>query len=116
MTPVEFRAANPGLFFLEPVNLTSLVAYLRLQALLAPGEVVVTAGRAGEGNMNCTVRVHTTMRTFIMKQARPWVEKYPQIAAPWDRACREAEFYQKIAGCPPVASMNVLNTPDTPPR
>ena len=48
--------------------------------------------------MNCTLRVTTNQRSFIIKQARPWVEKYPSIAAPWERAVIEAGFYQLIAG------------------
>jgi len=55
--------------------------------------------------MNCTVRVSTSAGSFIVKQSRPWVEKYPQFAAPWDRACREAEFYQLVVKRPSVASM-----------
>ena len=53
--------------------------------------------------MNCVIRVRTDRRSLIVKQSRPWVEKYPQFAAPWDRACREAEFYQITAGIPGVA-------------
>ena len=47
--------------------------------------------------MNCTLRVTTTRRSFILKQARPWVEKYPQIAAPVERARVEAAFYAAVA-------------------
>jgi 5-methylthioribose kinase len=47
--------------------------------------------------MNCTLRVTTNERSFIVKQARPWVEKYPSIAAPWERALIEGRFYQLIA-------------------
>jgi 5-methylthioribose kinase len=32
-----------------------------------------------------------------VKQSRPWVEKYPQFDAPWDRALVEAEFYRRVA-------------------
>ncbi len=46
--------------------------------------------------MNCVLRVVTSLRTFILKQARPWVEKYPNVAAPWDRALMEARFYQGV--------------------
>jgi 5-methylthioribose kinase len=46
--------------------------------------------------MNCVLRVVTSRRTFILKQARPWVEKYPSVAAPWDRALVEARFYQEV--------------------
>jgi len=65
----------------------------------------MSLGRAGEGNMNCTVRVTTTARSVIVKQSRPWVEKYPQFAAPGDRVCREAEFYRRVEARPAVAGL-----------
>ena len=40
----------------------------------------MSAVRAGDGNMNCTVRVTTGTGTLIVKQSRPWVEKYPRFA------------------------------------
>jgi 5-methylthioribose kinase len=48
--------------------------------------------------MNYLLRVTTTVRSFILKQSRPWVEKYAQIDAPFDRALVEAEFYRLVAG------------------
>lgn len=53
--------------------------------------------------MNCTLRVETSRRSLILKQSRPWVEKYPTLAAPWDRVCREWESYQAVQGVPGVA-------------
>jgi 5-methylthioribose kinase len=102
-SPAQFRAAHPGLFFLDAEDLPSLESYLRSRGALAEGDAVLAAARAGEGNMNCTARVTTRGGSVIVKQARPWVERYPQFAAPWDRACREAEFYQLIAGWSRVA-------------
>jgi 5-methylthioribose kinase len=99
----QFRVAHPGLFFLDPEDLPSLEGYLHTRGVLAEGDAILAAARAGEGNMNCTVRVTTRGGSCIVKQARPWVEKYPQFAAPWDRACREAEFYQLVSGRPRVA-------------
>ena len=52
--------------------------------------------------MNCTLRVQTDRRRVIVKQARPWVEKYDHIPAPWDRALVEARFYQAVAHLPGV--------------
>jgi len=63
---------------------------------LMPNEVVETISPAGEGNMNCVLRVVTSRRSFILKQSRPWVEKYPGVAAPWDRALVEARFYREV--------------------
>ncbi len=103
--PAQFRASYPHLFFLDPEDLNSLEGYLRSHGLLNTGDVIVSVAIAGEGNMNCTVRVTTGSGTLIVKQARPWVEKYPQFAAPWNRACREAEFYKLIACQSGVAAM-----------
>lgn len=72
-------------------------AYLREQAWLEPGESVRQLGPAGEGNMNLTLRVDTGQRSFIVKQSRPWVEKYPSIPAPEDRVLMEATFYQAVS-------------------
>jgi 5-methylthioribose kinase len=54
--------------------------------------------------MNLTLRIVTDRRRFILKQARPWVEKYPDIAAPWERSEIEQRFYARIAALPDVAS------------
>jgi 5-methylthioribose kinase len=43
--------------------------------------------------MNCTLRVVTTSSSLILKQSRPWVEKFPHIGAPHDRVLSEARFY-----------------------
>jgi 5-methylthioribose kinase len=102
MTPQAFRAANPHLFFLDPADLSGANAYLTRRQLLHDGESIVRLEPAGDGNMNCTLRAFTQTRTLIIKQARPWVEKYPQFAAPWDRVLREADFYRLAATRPDV--------------
>ena len=76
----------------------SLEIYLKEQAWLQHGEKIVALEKPGEGNMNFTLRIKTDERSFIIKQSRDYVEKYPQVAAPAERALREAEFYQLIAG------------------
>lgn len=104
MTPQSFRTAHPSLFYLDPTDRQGLEQYLRRHGLLAPDESVVHTAVAGEGNMNCTVRATTSARSFIVKQARPWVEKYPQFSAPWDRALLEAAFYRLTASFPDVTA------------
>lgn len=84
-----------GKFFLS-ADILAVAAYLSSMAWLMPNEVVETVSRAGEGNMNCVLRVVTCLRSFILKQSRPWVEKYPSVPAPWDRALIEARFYQEV--------------------
>lgn len=82
----------------------------RIESLLCecgvcqPDEQVTTVNRAGDGNMNLTLRVRTTVQTVIFKQSRPWVEKYPQIAAPVKRILQELRFYETVAEHPQLAS------------
>lgn len=53
--------------------------------------------------MNYTLRVITPTRTLIVKQSRAYVEKYPTIAAPADRAVIEGQFYAKIRAIPALS-------------
>jgi 5-methylthioribose kinase len=46
--------------------------------------------------MNLTLRVETSNRRFVLKQARPWVEKYDHIEASWDRMDFECRFYERV--------------------
>ena len=62
-----------------------------------PTETIVSVDTAGEGNMNLTLRVTTDQRSVIVKQARPWVEKYPDIAAPDERILAEIDFYLNVS-------------------
>ena len=76
-------------------NLTELEAYLKNQNWLAENETVIKVEKPGEGNMNFTLRVYTSAgKTFIIKQSRAYVEKYPTIAAPAKRAITEGYFYE----------------------
>ena len=70
--------------------------YLRANGWLdAPLEGVA---RAGEGNMNLVLRAcSATGRSIIIKQSRDWVEKYPDIAAPGDRICRQQGSERVVA-------------------
>lgn len=104
MSIEALRHSHPGLFVLDPADPTGAEAALRKASILADDETVIRCSRAGEGNMNCTVRVGTSCRSLILKQSRPWVEKYPSLAAPWDRVCREWEFYQAVRGVAGVAN------------
>jgi 5-methylthioribose kinase len=76
---------------------TSLESYLKGQAWLLLNEKITAIEIPGAGNMNFVIRVKTRERSFIIKQSREYVEKYPQVAAPVERALREAEFYQLIS-------------------
>jgi 5-methylthioribose kinase len=103
MNEADFHVCCPGVYFLDCTRLDDLGAYLTAGARLGPGETLLNAEKAGEGNMNCTVRVQTSAGSFILKQARPWVEKYPQLAAPTERALVEGRYYTAVADHPAVA-------------
>ena len=87
------RADYPDLFVLCPEDPKGLEEYLRSIGVIEANEAIRSATKAGEGNMNCTLRVALPERSLIVKQSRPWVERYPQIEAPWDRILSEARFY-----------------------
>jgi 5-methylthioribose kinase len=93
-----------GLFRLNLEDVAGLQVYLVERGFAQAGEAI-TAELAGEGNMNCVVRVRLPTRSLILKQARPWVEKYPSIAAPVERAASEARFYRFATRDPLVAAM-----------
>jgi 5-methylthioribose kinase len=78
-------------------NKPELQTYLKNQGWLKPDENIANIEKPGEGNMNFTLRVNTGKRTFIIKQSRAYVEKYPQVEAPEKRALKEAEFYELIS-------------------
>lgn len=93
------RALLPsGAYFLDPADAAGFFTFAQRRGWLTEGEAVVSLQKAGEGNMNCTLRVRTNKRTFIVKQGRPWVEKYAAIAAPWGRTEVEAVFYECASG------------------
>jgi 5-methylthioribose kinase len=76
----------------------------RLDVLPAAASVTRLAS-AGAGNMNLTLRAHTTSGSpLIVKQSRPWVVKYPSIPAPVSRGHVEACFYAAVRDAPRVAA------------
>ncbi len=95
--------AHPDFPWLAAGDVAGVGAFLARRGWLDPGEVVVACERAGEGNMNLTLRVRTDRRSMVLKQARPWVEKYDHIAAPWERGESERWFYERVRAIPEVA-------------
>ncbi|SHM62049.1 phosphotransferase [Flavobacterium xanthum] len=85
------------MFILKANEPKELAAYLYQHKWLTDGETIVSVSKPGEGNMNCVLRIETATRSFILKQSRGYVEKYPQVLAPENRVLTEAAFYQKIA-------------------
>lgn len=85
------------MFILDANEPNELANYLQKQQWFGLDETVVSLSKPGEGNMNYVLRVDTGARTFIVKQSRGYVEKYPQVAAPEKRVITESAFYEKIA-------------------
>lgn len=88
---------------LLPENRPEVEAHLRSLGWLAPEEPLLNLAPAGAGNMNRTLRAETPVRTFILKQAVPFVARYPDIAAPISRLEVESAFYARVSACPALA-------------
>ena len=99
---LDAMRAHPEFPWLEAGDPEGVRAFLAARGWLHGSETVLGCGRAGEGNMNLTLRVRTDRRTVVLKQARPWVEKYDHIEAPWDRGLSERWFYERVATIPGV--------------
>jgi 5-methylthioribose kinase len=100
---LDAMRAHPAFPWLDVGDPSGLNAFLTARGWLDPGERVIACTRAGEGNMNLTLRVRTVRRSMVLKQARPWVEKYDHIEAPWERSLSERWFYERVASIPEVA-------------
>lgn len=85
------------MFVLNANNPHELAKCLKELKWLSNNEEIVALTIPGAGNMNCVLRVATGKRTFIIKQSRAYVEKYPQVAAPEDRVITEVDFYDKVS-------------------
>lgn len=81
-----------------------IALYLRRRGLIYENEFIESVDKAGDGNMNYTLRIKTSDKSLILKQARPYVEKYPSIPAPVERASMEAAFYKTAAQWPGTAA------------
>lgn len=95
---------HPDFPWLASGQSETIRAFLIDHGWIDPNDRVIACGKAGEGNMNLTLRIVTNTQSLILKQARPWVEKYDHIPAPWDRILYEQGFYQRINSIPAVAA------------
>lgn len=104
----QFKQAYPSAFFLDAENLDALGEYLNMVGFLHDHEKIISVEKPGEGNMNLVLRVITDKRTFIIKQARPWVEKYPQIVAPEERIIVELNYYRTTSANAAIANYHPI--------
>ena len=91
------------MFILDAKDVSSLESYLKVQGWFLQEERVNKVSIPGEGNMNYVLRISTPDRSFIVKQSREYVEKYPHVSAPADRVLMEAAFYQTTNADPLIS-------------
>lgn len=90
--------------FLDAGDRDGIERYVVALGLVGSDALPIQIGRAGDGNMNVTLRVTPAAgASFILKQGRPWVEKYQHIPAPPERTLVEAAFYGAVQGDPLAA-------------
>lgn len=78
-----------------PVN--KLNDYLKNEVnFLNKNEFLIKTEIPGEGNMNIVIRLITNQRSFILKQSRSFVVKYPKLSAPLNRIVVEYSFYSQV--------------------
>lgn len=105
ITATELAKHFPEAFFLDARAPDAAQAYLHDRGWMAPEVSITALDKAGEGNMNLVLRAKLSDgRSVIIKQSRPWVEKFPSIAAPAERANVEALYYQKTAAHSAIAA------------
>jgi len=100
----SFVEANHGVWLLDAGRVNDLEAYLLERRLVGESELPIRVEPAGDGNMNLALRVMLRSRSLILKQGRPWVEKYEHIGAPWDRTLIEGRFYVVASSAPAVST------------
>ncbi len=76
--------------------ISDLQDYLFEKGWLEENEQLLRTEKPGEGNMNVVIRVQTNSRSFILKQSRPFVQKYQDVKAPIERVDVEYEFYKSV--------------------
>lgn len=93
----RYLASNPDGFYLEP-DIALLEKYFLSRGWLDPGDGIKKVEKPGPGNMNAVFRIipHQAL-SFVVKQARAWVEKYPTLDAPIERIYVENSYYQYLS-------------------
>ena len=92
----KFETELPGVFYLQNNIQKALSDYLKEKKWIPSSDKVIDLEKPGEGNMNFVIRVKTSEKSIILKQSRPWVEKYPTVQAPVERLNVEAKYYEVI--------------------
>lgn len=103
----KFKDTHPHAFFLDDNNRDSLESYLKYQGWIDEDANIEALQKAGEGNMNKVLRVRLSSgESFIIKQSRTWVEKFPNIPAPPERANIEGLYFKETGQNDTIASFS----------
>jgi 5-methylthioribose kinase len=78
-----------------PLDERSLPDYLRSLGILGAREPA-RVEPAGDGNINWVRRVRAPGRSWVVKQARPALERFPQYRAPTERIVCEARWLETV--------------------
>ncbi len=70
------------------------------------GEKISHISVPGESNMNLVLRIRTNQGSYILKQSKHFVRKYPQIPAPISRIEVEYRFLELLSTDPYLASLS----------
>ena len=98
MSPKEnFKRFLPESIYIDLQHQEELFDLLYKNSWIPVADKIVSVEKPGDGNMNFVLRIKTNSTSIIIKQSRPWVEKYPQIVAPADRVGVEAKFYSELS-------------------
>lgn len=80
------------------LNAGNLPDYLRnIGFLCREGDAPVAVEEVGDGNINWVRRVRRGADSWVVKQARPALERFPEYRASTRRIVLEARFYETVA-------------------
>ena len=68
----------------------------------------------GDGNINWVRRVRSAGSSWVVKQARPTLERFPEYRASTERIGFEARFYETVAGCDAPSDAGIVVCAPTP--
>lgn len=83
--------------YFDETTQVKLQTYLQEKAFIKETDRILSLAKAGDGNMNATLKVVTSSaKSLVVKQSRPFVKKFPEFDAPEERILAEAAFYKLI--------------------
>jgi 5-methylthioribose kinase len=88
------------------IQQNSPIALLQNLEFWKKGEKINSTSVPGESNMNLVLRIETNYGSYILKQAKSYVRKYPQIPAPISRIAIEYQFLKQLDSNPFLASLS----------